>query len=251
MPGRSFGAGGSRAILAAVEADAVALADRPSARREAAWVLAWAAGWLTPFGVFVFLLIPAGFGMYGRSWVGGVWFTVATALVLLVFRKAARAPDTGRPTGLWPWVALGATAALTVAGYAWAHLSWPLDADALAPFRAVQIGLIRMDGVFLAVKLPELVFQQALILVLVRHFQLRGLRGWKLIGAFMIPFAGIHLPLLVIKGLAGLPFVLASMSASLVFVPLIVYFERGVAFSFCVHHLAYVVAGLALRAGLA
>ena len=62
--------------------------------------------------------------------------------------------------------------------------------------------------------------------------------------------AGIHAPLLAVKGLAGLPVLIASVVASLVFVPLIARLKRGVAFSFCVHHLFYVLAGLALRVGL-
>lgn len=216
----------------------------------AAWALGWCAAWLAPFAVFVFLLVPAGFGMFGRSWVGGLWFMAATGGVGVLYRRELLAPDGGRPTGAWPWVALGAAAALTVAGYAWAHARWPIESQTFERFHALQLGLIRMDSVYLATKLPELVFQQVLILVLVRRLQLRGLSGWKLIGAFLVPFAGIHVPLLVVKGLAGLPFLLASMGASLVFVPLIVHLQRGVAFSLCLHHLAYVVVGLALRAGL-
>ncbi len=221
-----------------------------TAAREAAWVLGWCSVWLAPFGVFVFFLVPAGFGMFGRSWVGGLWFAAATVGAALLYRRELRAPDEGKQTGAWPWTALAAAAALTVAGYVWAHASWPLAPETYERFHALQLGLIRMDSVYLATKLPELVFQQTLILVLVRHLQLRGLNGWKLVGVFLVPFAGIHLPLLVVKGLAGLPFLLASMGASLIFVPLIVHLRRGVAFSFCVHHLAYVVVGLVLRAGL-
>jgi hypothetical protein len=230
--------------------ETVAAPSQRSAAAEALWVLGWAAAWLVPFGVFVFFMIPAGYGMFGRSWVGGIWFVVATGLIAALYRPELNVPGDGRPTGPWPGIALGATALLTVAGYAWAHASLQIEPDVFERFRALQLGLIRMDGVYLAVKLPELIFQQALIYVLVRHLQLRGLRGWTLIGVFLLPFAGIHVPLLVVKGLAGLPFLLASMAACLVFVPLIARFERGVAFSFCVHHLAYVIAGLALRAGL-
>ena len=46
---------------------------------EPAWILAWAACWLAPFALFVLVLVPAGFGMFGRSWVGGAFY-LTTAL---------------------------------------------------------------------------------------------------------------------------------------------------------------------------
>ena len=233
-----------------VETDVVVASGQATDTRELLWVLGWAAAWLVPFGTFVLVLAPGGYGMFGRSWVGGLWFLLATAGVALCFRRELRAPDTGKPTGIWPSVALGSCGALTIACYALADANWPLAPDVFERFHALQFGLVRMDAIYLTVKIPDLIFQQTLIYVLVRHLQLRGLTGWPLIGAFMLPFAGIHAPLLVVKGLAGLPVLIASVVASLVFVPLIARLKRGVVFSFCVHHLFYVLAGLALRASL-
>lgn len=203
--------------------------------------------WLGTFGLFHALLVPHGYGMFGRSWVAGIYYAAAAALGLAVFRRERTGVRPGQGP-LWaPALVLLLTLGGTAATYAWANVHLTPAPGVLARCRDLQLGLIRMDGVYLALKLPELCFQQALIWVLVRRLQATGLDGWKLIGAFALTFGGIHLPILALKGLAGLPFILAAASASLVFVPLITRFRAGVGYSYSVHLSAYVLAGIVLR----
>ncbi len=213
-----------------------------------AWLVAWGAAWLTPFGVFVLAFIPAGAGMFGRSWIGGLHFLAATAAALALFRREVRwGLERDRGAGAAPGLALALCGAATLVACALAQATWPLSPEAFERYRALQIGVARMDAVYHAVKLPELLFQQALIYVLTRRLQREGFAGWRLIGAFALAFAAIHLPLIALKGWAGVPFVLAAAAASAVFPALIARFRGGVAYSLCVHLLAYVIAGLALR----
>ncbi|RMG07370.1 MAG: hypothetical protein D6731_23885 [Planctomycetota bacterium] len=209
------------------------------------WVLAWGALWLGTFGVWQLLLVPAGFGHYGRSWGGGLFFGLATLLGLLLHRQEL--PSALRWPGRGPPLAVAAAAALTWGAARWVAVRWPVTPEALAPYRALRVGLVLLDGRYFLAKLPELCFQQALIYVLVRRLAGHGFRGLRLVGAFALVFGGVHLPILWNKGWAGAPFLGAALGASLVFPPLIARFRGGVAYSFCVHLLAYVLAGTLLR----
>lgn len=220
-----------------------------SPSREVRWLLVWAAVWLVPFGVFVALLSPAGFGMYGRSWVGGLWYASCALTGAWVLRRELRAEQTGADWGRLPEVGLLLTLIAVLAASAWAQCGLPLSPETWAAFEREQLGLVRLDAVYFAVKLPELCFQQTLIYALVRRIQSWGPRGPALIAVFALVFAGVHLPILAFKGpAAGLAIVGASAAAGLLFVPLIAGVRRGVCLSFCVHLTAYLVAGLIARA---
>ncbi len=227
----------------------VAGALAPPARAEralAAWIAGWVAGWLAAFGVFKLALIPAGAGMFGRSWVAGAFFLGAAALAARVTRREL-APERAAAPGAGPLLAVAGALALTAALGLWAERAWPLAPEAWERYRAHQIGVARMDLVYHAVKLPELVFQQAMILALTRRLLRHGLSGARLVGAFALVFGALHLPLVALQGLAGLPFVVAATASALVFPLLIARRPWGVAYAFCVHLLAYVAAGTALR----
>ena len=220
---------------------------RPAA--EARWLLAWALVWLVPFGVFVVFMVPAGYGMYGRGWVGGLWFAATTAGAAWLFRRELGAEQTGADWGRLPEAALLLTLCLTAGASLWAQRGLPVAPETWAAFEREQLGFVRLDHVYFAIKLPELCFQQALIYALVRRVQAWGQRGPALIGAFALVFAGVHLPILAFKGpAAALSIVGASAAAGLLFVPLIAWVRRGVLLSFCVHLTAYLVAGLLARA---
>lgn len=225
----------------------------PSSERslaaEARWLLGWATMWLATFGVFVALLSPAGFGMYGRSWVGGLWYASAALTGAWLLRRELRAEQTGVDWGRLPEAGLLLTLLGVAACAAWAQSGLPLSPETRAAFEREQLGFVRLDQVYFAVKLPELCFQQTLIYALVRRIQSWGRRGPALIATFALVFAAVHLPILAFKGAAaGLSILGASAAAGLLFVPLIAGVRRGVCLSFCVHLTAYLVAGLLARA---
>ena len=216
---------------------------------EARWLLGWACVWLASFGVFVALLSPAGFGMYGRSWVGGLWYLSAALSGAWLLRRELRAEQTGADWGRLPELGLLLTLIGVAAAATWAQSGLPLSPETKAAFEREQLGFVRLDWVYFAVKLPELCFQQTLIYALVRRIQTWGARGPGLIGAFALVFAAVPLPILAFKGpAAGLSILGASAAAGLLFVPLIAWVRRGVCLSFCVHLTAYLIAGLLARA---
>ncbi|MDF1660245.1 MAG: hypothetical protein P1V97_00635, partial [Planctomycetota bacterium] len=210
------------------------------------WFLIWTAVWLTPFGVFMLVLVPAGYGLFGTSWPSGLFYLTATALGLAAYRSELRLYHDRAPN---PWSGLAVLGTLLFVLGAWffAASVWPVSAEIWQEYEKLQMGLIRMDGVYYAAKLPELIFQQSLIFVLVCRFNAMGHRGWRLIRSFAILFALIHCPLIIMKGLAGLPYVLAAAGSALVFPPLITQFRWGIVYSFCAHWGSYAVAGLILR----
>ncbi len=218
---------------------------------DALWVAAWLAAWLIPFGVFQLVLIPSGYGMFGQSWVSGLWFAGATVVGVALFRRELLRPAPAETSGpaIAPLLVLGAVAVLVGLVYAWARTGLPATAELFEACRDRQLGVVRMDAVYLAAKLPELVFQQAMILVLVRRLLHRGHRGLGLVGAFAAIFGTLHFLVIPLKGWAGIPIVAASFGAALIFPPLIARFRGGVGYSLSVHWLAYLVAGVAIRAG--
>jgi hypothetical protein len=224
--------------------------DRPDLLELTRWCVGWGCAWLATFAVFHTLLIPAGFGGFGTSWVAGLWYAVAAAGGLALYRREWAGLDRAWP-GPAPALAALGSVGLVVATYGATHSVWPLDAAAWAELERHQLALARFDGVYLVYKLPELCFQQALILMLTLRLQRSGLSGWRLIGGFALVFGGIHLPLLAVKGLVAVPFIVAATGAAALFPLLIARFRWGVAYSFSVHLLAYLVAGLALRSSLA
>lgn len=227
--------------VAACPAEAPALPDFT-------WLAGWGVAWLLPFAVFHGLLVPRGFGMFGRAWVSGLWFLACAGLSAGAYRPLLL---TARPATRARWVlpVLAACLAGFAAVYALVPTRWPLSAEGWRYLEAHQIGLARMDATYLSLKLPELVFQQALILVLVRRLERAGLRGVRLVAWFALVFGGIHTPIVALKGWAGVPFVLAASGAALVFPPLIAGRRLGVIQAWCVHLGAYVLAGAALRIG--
>jgi hypothetical protein len=200
---------------------------------------------LVPFGAFHVFWVPQGYGLFESSWGGGLHYLACALAGAAVFRRELGGAR-GWP-GAGPALALTATAALAVGINAWIQAAWPLAPEAYARYEELQIGVGTLSGTYFTGKLPELVFQQTLIYVLVRRLQAGGHRGWRLIGTFALVFGGVHLPLIALKGLAAIPFVVGATSAALVFPPLIAWFRGGIAYSFCVHLLAYEAAGVALR----
>lgn len=212
------------------------------------WVLLWATVWLLPFGVFQAVLIPQGYGMFGSSWLSGLWFALCTLGGAWIMRAELRRPVETKDLGLLPALVLGLTLlAMVGTGFGVAH-ALPISSEAWSEFQELQLGLIRLDVTYFVVKLPELCFQQTLMVVLVRRLQGSGFRGLRLIGAFALLFGSIHLPLLALKGLAGLPFLVAATAAASLFVPPIAWIRRGVFLSFSVHLAAYLAVGSFLRA---
>ena len=82
----------------------------------AAWVLAWAACWLLPFAVFHYALIPNGYGMFGASWVSGLFFLLASAGGAIAFRDRLPVSLVEARPGRWPIVALVASATVISCG---------------------------------------------------------------------------------------------------------------------------------------
>jgi hypothetical protein len=225
-----------------------AQAGQPAVALRPAWVLLWATVWLLPFGVFQTLLIPRGFGMFGSSWLSGSWFALCTLGGVWIMRGELRREVETKDLGPIPIVVLGLTLlAMVGVGFGVAH-ALPISSEAWSQFEQLQLGLIRLDLTYFTVKLPELCFQQALMVALVRRLQGAGFRGLRLIGVFALLFGSIHLPLIAFKGLAAVPFIVAATGAASLFVPLIAWIRRGVFLSFSVHLAAYLVVGSFLRA---
>ncbi len=223
-----------------------ALQTDHGAWRTAAWYPSWAAVWLAAFGLYQLVLTPAGYGLFGESWLSGGFFLLAAWAVLRAFRVPLRA-DLARPAPR----ALGILAlcgALLVACCLLCATFWPVSAAGWQQFARLQIGIVRMDAVYFTAKLPELLFQQSMILVLVRRLQSSagGLRG--VLSGFALLFGAIHLPLLVLKGLAGLPYVLAAALLGCVFPLCIVRWRQGWLYAYCAHLLGYLVVGTGMRA---
>jgi len=213
-----------------------------------AWVLLWAAVWLLPFGVFQSVLIPRGFGMFGSSWLSGLWFALCTLGGAWIMRRELRREVEAKDLGSLPLVVCALTLlAMIGVGFGVAR-ALPISNEAWTRFQDLQLGLIRLDLTYFAVKLPELCFQQTLMVVLVRRLQGAEFRGLRLIGVFALLFGSIHLPLIAFKGLAAVPFIVAATGAASLFVPLIAWVRRGVFLSFSVHLAAYLVVGSFLRA---
>lgn len=211
------------------------------------WVLLWATVWLLPFGVFQGVLIPRGYGMYGTGWPSGLWFGLCVAAGAWIMRAELAHPIEGKELGPLPALVCGLTLLATVGVALSVPEAFPISSQDMAKFEELQLGLIRLDATYFVVKLPELCFQQTLMVALVRRLQRAELRGLRLIGAFALLFGSIHLPLIAIKGLAGIPFIVAATGAATLFVPLIAWIRRGVLLSFSVHLGAYLVVGTFLR----
>ena len=223
-------------------------APAPSSSLSPAWVLLWATVWLLPFGVFQSVLIPRGFGMFGASWLSGLWFALCTLGGAWIMRRELRREVEAKDLGLLPGVVLGLTLAAMIGVGVGVAQALPISSEAWTRFRDLQLGLIRLDVTYFAVKLPELCFQQTLMVALVRRLQGTKLRGLRLIGVFALLFGSIHLPLIAFKGLAAVPFIVAATGAASLFVPLIAWVRQGVFLSFSVHLGAYLVVGSFLRA---
>ena len=210
------------------------------------WFVLWTVNWLTPFGIFMLVLVPAGYGLFGTSWPSGLFYLAATGLSLYVRRRDLKLYSASHP-GLRGALALTGTLIFVVGAYFVATTLWPVSEDIWRQYEELQMGVVRMDIVYYAAKLPELIFQQALIFVLVCRFNAMGHRGWRLVRSFAILFALIHCPLIYMKGVAGIPYVLLSAGSALIFPPLITQFKWGIVYSFCAHWGTYAVAGLILR----
>lgn len=210
------------------------------------WFLMWTVAWLTPFGIFMLVLVPAGYGLYGTSWPSGLFYLAATLLGLFAYRGELSLYQDQSPNP-WSGLAIVGTLIFVLGAWAFATNVWPVSEEIWEEYKRLQMGLIRMDGVYYAAKLPELIFQQSLIFVLVCRFNSMGHCGWRLVRSFAVLFALIHCPLIIMKGFAGIPYVLAAAGSALVFPPLITQFKWGIVYSFCVHWGTYAVAGLILR----
>jgi hypothetical protein len=209
------------------------------------WFVLWAIAWLGPFAIFRLILAPAGYGMFGLSWVSGLFFLLASAGMIVLYRKDLHLLNE-RP-GWRSVLALTLSLGFIIGSALWAHSHYPLSIAKFEQLRDLRIGIARMDLVYYAAKLPELFFQQLLILVLVCHLKALGHSGPALHRNFVFTFGIIHLPLFIVIGVAGIPFIIAAMSCSVAFSLLITNFRAGYVYSFCAHWTAYGIVGLVYR----
>lgn len=215
----------------------------PTTPTSALWLATWTVSWLSAFGVYELALVPMGYGMFGQSWVSGCYWLLATALALTLFRAQLNAPEDIS----WPALLTTATVLTAILGTCLAlRATTEIPKETLKLYESKQIGIVLMDANYFGVKVPEILFQQSMIALLVCYLGERR-QGWALIGTFALFFGSIHLPIVFLKGLAGFAYVAAAYSASLIFPPLIAFLRWGVCYSFCVHLSAYAVTGVIMR----
>ena len=202
------------------------------------WLVGWAACWWGVFAVAVSLMGPVASTTLDRVAQGIVVFSLGTfAAAFYLTRSGLARPQ--RPS-VWPWVAVGTALGITALAY---FVTGPIAAG--SPL--AEIGCARMDKTYLAAKIPELLFQQTMIVILLRRMSLVTESMPKILGAYAVIFGVIHIPLIPMLGGYGAALLTASVLSTFAFPPLILRLNWGVAYSFSVHVLAYTAAGAAVR----
>lgn len=214
----------------------------------AAWLLEWYVLWILPFAIFEVVLTPLGFGHYGAPHATGLLY-LAMVVPTLGWLGIPETDDRDHADPAIPaQTILGATLAFTAFAAMVLAPRLPVPEEAMAEFRRLTVGIVKMDLGYYSLKISELIFQQALIVTLVLRLRRAGHSVPGTMLRFALVFGALHLPIVIFKGPVGLLYVLAAGTAgALVFPPAILAFRRGPLVSFSAHLLGYVVAGLILR----
>lgn len=215
-----------------------------------AWCAAWATLWLGAFGVYGLILVPAGFGLFERTGPAALYWAFLSLIVVML--QASELREHGLLSAPQPVARVISLLILAALLATFVNLLLPLRPELEESFRQKQVGLIRLDARYFLGKLPELVFQQLMIFALVRRLERADAegsgRGPRLVFWFCGIFGLTHLPILILKGLAGWPYVIAASSLGGIFVPLIRRARGGLYDSFGAHLAGYLAVGVSLRA---
>jgi hypothetical protein len=197
-------------------------------------IAVWLATWVGTGFVYV-LMIRRGINYVSRpGWVA-LYFTAATGLAAWPVREQLL-PSL---QALRPWHALlvgGATAVHVVGILALRAYVGPSELARRHP----HIYWLRLDRRYLISKPFEILFQQALVLVLMLLLTERGFSVLACIACFVVLFPALHVPIVPLVGPTfGWYYVTASGVAAVVFPILIAARPDGYVFTYVLHGLFY------------
>lgn len=200
------------------------------------WIFMWALFW----GVFDYYLRPRGVDYTSHCAVTSVYFLSAAAIIIYLFWDYFRGLIGGFI--ITPFYALGAALVFDAALY-WFMNRYKEISEFIYSHR--QMPFLLMDYRYIISKLSNIVFQQALIVLLALLLADNGLRMSGITIAFTILFVSGHIPMLQLDGRGiGSFFIVAAACAALFFPVLILRVHYGFVYAFIAHQAFYMISGL-------
>jgi len=198
----------------------------------------WLAVWIATGLVYVWL-VRRGITYVSRPLAVAAYFAVATALAAWPFRDLLAAPlGALRP---WHGLALAGVIGLQLATYRILRKNGPSARASQHP----HIYWLRLDGNYHVSKPFEILFQQTLVLVLVRLITTNGGTLGACIGCFLVVFPALHVPIVPLVGRTfGLYYLAWSFVAAVVFPIVITSRPDGFVFTALGHWLFYLASSV-------
>ena len=202
-------------------------------------VTTWLALWSGVWGLF-YALLSMGINYISRPLVTALFFLVATFFVLGVYKDVFRKGIDELKS--IPSLVLSLSLGVSILVY----LVFPMllrRPDSLIVQNPAMF-FLHFDLRYLFAKVFDIMFQQTLIFMLVRLLLGRGLSRGLTCLLCVILFGLAHTYLLCHKGyVLGMYFVAFSMVAGWIFPLLISKYRNGVAYTFSIHWMFYIVTG--------
>ena len=199
----------------------------------------WLALWCGSWGIF-YVMLSKGINYISRPIFTAVYFSLATLLVIGLYRDILRKTGSRLKSISWPVPSLSLGCGVAV------YLIIPLLL--FPPHKLIlqhpDMFFLHLDLKYLFAKLFDISFQQTLMVMLIVLLVNRGLSLKRISLICLTLFGSAHLYLLGGNGwvLGGL-FVAFSMLAGWIFPPLIMRHKNGIAYTFSLHWMFYVVTG--------
>jgi hypothetical protein len=199
----------------------------------------WLALWSGVWGLF-YALLSMGINYISRPLVTACYFLLATVFVLGFYRDVFRKRKDELKS--IPSPVLGLSLGIGVLAY----LIFPMllrRPDALIVQNPAMF-FLHFDLRYLFAKVFDIMFQQTLIFMFVRLLLGRGLSRGRTCLLCVVLFGLAHTYLLSYKGFGlGMYFVIFSMGAGWIFPLLIAKYRNGVAYTFSIHWMFYIITG--------
>lgn len=209
-------------------------------------VLKWTAFWLAVVGGLNYILVPLGLD-YEKGYVlCTLYFSFFAVLGIYHYRVKESLEHHLPLRHQFALIAVLTCLALAVS-FLVAGL-FPIANEKIEQIRATRVLFPLFNYGTWVTKLADIAFQQVFIFALLKELQREtSLPKEKIVLIAGVAFAALHLPLLITLGVYGLYFIVPSLFAGFLFNSFIMYFRRGIFYSYALHLIFYLGLGITLR----
>lgn len=209
------------------------------------YAMKWLGFWLTAMAFNVFVMKENGITYSNSSFIVAPYFLLMAYIGAFVFTSK---------TKRFKIFALGSTQTTFII-FSIFFISLPLCLEFFFPLKEsvreflvqqkLEYPLFTFNASFS--KWAEIIFQQVLIISLVKFLKARGSKDRESIIYFGLIFFLLHIPLFVTLSFSSLFFIIPSIFGGLIFAFLILKFKRGALYSLGFHMVFYLAFGLIFR----